>query len=641
MDTLFGVLGERLTARTVVLAAVVALAVFAFLGHRRWQDTSVECVRCHSDREKVTELGAPWAFVTEEAVRKESRHAHILCRDCHLGNGRARDKEAAHRGMLKMLLVSGTGEVVGRSRNYPYGLSRTGPEEIFAFLPKARGEDGWRFYPVRNILWHDRDPGTFNFDPDLAAKTCGKSGCHPAELRQFLKTPMGTNMRQRTMKTWREPYGPHNCGPSFADLPPGDVLRGAGFSFRNTEEIAKELNVPFTGKQAAAKQKFCNVCHTGCLDCHFQPGRERGTHHFSKRPVSESCAGFGRGTSVCHAGAMQSRRGGTYIGGDYSVPAGMAPDTHYREGFQCTDCHLTGERGMGDMERKADCRDCHQEVEEALAKSAHRNLSCAACHLGEVRGYQITVWGPGIVAGERNPFHKYLYYGTQKPPLLMKDRGGVWQPMKVWPHSVGNIKPEVPPSARLLYRWPKGESEDAYYVVGTVAAGANGNQLLWLEAERVSHPYGRARACASCHEREEQTVVSGWEFMDDQGAEPFRGSYRIVADGEGLRIGEMKTESPIRVAEGYTADDFAPWLRFRDVWRMPGDFAIRADSVKYREALRLFRQVRRETDALRACLKQTDAGKERRYRTFRGAVLHHPGGKEEGMRELSSLCGRE
>lgn len=630
-----GILSRRLVPATVLPAILVLLWFFAFLGHRAWLDSSAECVRCHGDQARLTRLGASWAYVTEEAMRKESRHPYILCRDCHLGNGRARDKDLAHRGMLKMLLVSDSGSLLERKSHYPYGLSRTGAERIFGFLPKKEENGEWLFYPVRNILWHDRNPESLNFDPALAAKTCGKPGCHPEELKQFLTTTMGTNRRQRTMKSWQEPYGPHNCGPSFADLPPPEVLGGAGLSFDNTAKVAGEMNLPFSRSQAVAKQKLCNVCHTGCLDCHYQPGDGNGVHNLVKKPGAESCAGFGRSTSMCHAGAMHSRRGGTYLGGDYAVPAGMSPDTHHRKGLHCTDCHLTGEKGMGDMERKADCRDCHRQVEEALAASVHRRLSCAACHISELGGYQITVWGPGLVGGEENPFHKYLYYGIQKPPLLMKDRTGIWQPMKVWPNSVGNIKPEVAASNRFLFRWPQGETADAYAVLGTVDIGSGDRHLPWLEAEQASHPFGKARECASCHEREAQSMVSRWEFADDQGAEPFQGGYRIVADSRELRIEGLKSDGPIHPQAGFSLADFAPWQDFASIWRVPGDFAIHTDQTKYQRELAAFTAVHRRIAALDRQRQGEEARQHRKYRALRNTVLHNPSGENGKLAGIS------
>jgi len=89
---------------------------------------------------------------------------------------------------------------------------------------------------IRNILWHDKDTNSFNFDPELAKKTCSKRGCHSEELKQFKTSIMARNFRQRTMKTWLKPYGPHNCGPSFADLPPQEVLKKLVLILPNTEK---------------------------------------------------------------------------------------------------------------------------------------------------------------------------------------------------------------------------------------------------------------------------------------------------------------------------------------------------------------------------------------------------------------------
>ena len=434
---------------------------------------------------------------------------------------------------------------------------------------------------------------------------------------------MATNLRQRTMKTWMDPYGPHNCGPSFADLPPREILQASGFDYQNTEKIRQNLNIPFTRKQAEDKQRICNTCHAGCLDCHFAPQADQ-SHRFSKTPKSESCSGFGR-SSICHSGSMESRRGETYVGGDYAIPSGMASDVHYKNNIHCIDCHATGKKGMGDMQRKADCQDCHMAIEEAHAKGIHKNLDCAACHVNALGGYQITIWGPGFFADTKNPFYKYgLYYGIQKPPILMKDQQGIWMPVKVMPHAVGNIKQKVQPSSQVNFRWPAGETRDAYYIVGTFdGLPENNNHLLWLEIQQTAHPFGKGRSCESCH-REQQTSMSTWEFLDGQGTEEtFTGAYEIVADPMGLFIQNMRNTSPIRVFEDYNLSDFASWVYLKDKWRMKGDFSIKTDESKYRLYLDKYQ-------TLAAKLKKIDQNVEtlnpktlRRYQNIKGAVLHN------------------
>ncbi len=411
------------------------------------------------------------------------------------------------------------------------------------------------------------------------------------------------------------------------------MLKSAGFSFRNTEEIAKEINVPFSKQQATDKQKFCNVCHAGCLDCHYEPDKEKGVHYFTNKPVSEGCAGYGRGTSACHSGSMQSRRGETYIGGDYSIPQGMEPDVHYKKKIHCIDCHTTGEKGMGDMQRKANCQDCHREIEEAHGKSIHKKLDCATCHINELRGYQIVIWGPGVVAGRENPFNKYsLYYGIQKPPILMKDQKGLWMPVKVFPHSVGNIKDDVKPSKGMEFRWAKGETRDPYYVVGTFSSSADNKHLLWIEIQQASHPYGKARRCKSCH-TETQRTTSTWEYMGEQGVlEPFRGGYDIEANAKGLKILNLINTTPIKVAPGYKREDFASWLFFRDKWQMPGDFSIKTDKDKFRKYWRLAASIDRGLRVLEGSTDRKDKKAQRHFGELKGVVLHNQDGAMELIR---------
>ncbi|HET6516203.1 MAG TPA: hypothetical protein VFG09_13665 [Thermodesulfovibrionales bacterium] len=625
-----GTVSSFMNRRTLFFFVLQFVLVISFLGYRSYKDSSAGCVACHGNKEKLQSLGYPQFYITQEMVERESNHPNVKCRECHLGDGRAMDTKQAHEGMLRPLFLSESGEILERKRVAPEALLPHGQDRIRELLPQNS--------IVRNILWHDRDPKTLNFDPEIAAKTCGKANCHPQELKQFRTTIMATNFRQRTMKTWLKPYGPHNCGPSFSDIPPLPYLKDAGFDFRNTEEIARDLNTGFSKEQAIAKQKFCNVCHAGCLDCHYAPNKEKGVHAFTKKPPSESCSGNGRGTSICHPGAMHSRRGETYIGGDYSIPTGMQPDVHYKKNIHCVDCHPTGEKGMGDMQRKATCQDCHLEIEEAHKKSIHKDLDCAACHVNELGGYQITIWGPGYVGEKPNPFKKYsLYYGIQRPPVLMKDQKGTWMPVKVWPHSVGNIKEDSEPSGRVLFRWPKGETRDAYAVMGTVDnLPANNKHLLWLEIEQASHPFGRSRSCESCHRTESQVSVSTWEFEDSQGAEPFRGTHRIVADAHSLRVEDMRNTTPITVLEGFRLEDFASWIYLKDRWKVPGDFSIKLDREKYGTSLKLFREIEKSLNHLDTQSKNFDKKMLRKYKEVKGMALHNP----EGERERLSAFGK-
>ncbi len=610
-----GIIKNRLF-QLVLLAQFVL--VISFLGYRDWRNSDVECVRCHSDKAKLQRLGYPDFYVTPQLVEKESKHKNLSCLDCHLGNGRAADRHEAHKGMLRAMFINEGGQVVNRLQVWRGPLVPR-DKSIRALLPRDN-------YDVRNLLWQDRNPKTFNFDPDIAKKTCAKPSCHPEELKQFRNSHMGANFRQRTMKTWLTPYGPHNCGPSFADLQPTGHLDGAGFDFKNTARIQKEVNVKFTRQQAIAKQKFCNVCHAGCLDCHYAPDARKGVHNFEKVPLARSCSGYGRGTSICHPGAMQSRRGETYIGGSYSIPEGMTPDVHYTKGLKCVDCHITGPKGMGDIVRNAVCQDCHIEAEDNLAKSVHKDLDCATCHISELRGYQLTMWGKGYVEEKPNPFNKFsLYYGIQKPPIIIKDQKGRWMPVKIWPHSLEDFARVVPPSPHIMFRWPDGQTRDAYYIVGTITnAPAGNNYLLWLEIEQAAHPYGKARPCASCHNGGRgQVATSTWQFMDDQGSLPFNGTHKVVADKNGIRIEGLRNTTPIKVLEGSSIADFASWVYFRNAWKMPGDFAITEDPVKYKKELALTMKAEREIKEIERHSAGFDKKKRIEFKRLKEAVFHN------------------
>ncbi len=338
---------------------------------------------------------------------------------------------------------------------------------------------------------------------------------------------------------------------------------------------------------------------------------------------------------------MQSRRGETYIGGDYSIPTGMEPDVHYKKDIHCADCHSTGVRGMGDMQRKAHCQDCHIEIEEAHAASIHRNLDCSTCHINELRGYQVVIWGPGEVAGKANPFKKYsLYYGIQKPPILMKDQKGRWMAVKVFPHSVGNMANDVGPSGKVQFRWPGGETRDPYYIVGTFSAPSNNKHLLWLEIQQASHPYGKGRSCGSCH-GDRQVTTSRWEYMDDQGAAaPFAGGYRIVADKDGLRVVDLRSTSEIKPAPGYKPEDFAAWLYFRDKWSMPGDFSISTEKEKYARYLSLSKKMEVELREMEKRVGKDDKRAQKRFKELRGVVRHNEDKAPDAIGAFREKAGR-
>jgi hypothetical protein len=203
-------------------------------------------------------------------------------------------------------------------------------------------------------------------------------------------------------------------------------------------------------------------------------------------------------------------------------------------------------------------------------------MTCASCHVRRLGGYQHTTWGPGKIFKRSNPFKKYsLYYGVLEPPLLMRDQEGTWTAYKVWGNSVGNVRETVEPSTGVVFRWPDGETRDAYALLGTFDGLPAGNRhLAWIQFDQASHPLGPSRDCDSCHGGSAQRVLSSWKYVDFQGARPFSGSHTVIADGDGPRIGEMVIDGEIEVREGARLSDFAAWTFIGERWKTAGDFAV-------------------------------------------------------------------
>ncbi|HET6363473.1 MAG: cytochrome c3 family protein [Nitrospirota bacterium] len=343
---------------------------------------------------------------------------------------------------------------------------------------------------------------------------------------------------------------------------------------------------------------------------------------------------------------MERRRGDSYLGKEFSEPSGLPEDVHVRKKLGCVDCHQTGPGGMGHIERKATCQDCHIEVEQAMAASVHKNVTCEACHVKILGGYEMTSWGPGMIESRPNPFKKYsLYYGPQGPPILIKDQKGIWIPTKIWPNSVGGIKENIAAKPGLTFRWPKGETHDAYALLGTFAfPGGNNNYLAWIQVEQVAHPLGKSRTCRGCHDSTEQVSSVTWRYFDAQGAEPFTGSQKVVADKNGIHVKDIKATSKIELMKDGKIENFAAWLRLGDIWKTSGDFSIpKSDPAKYRNLDKGIRDALARLDVIDRKLKAREAKGEdvkklrRRWKEARAAAVHEPGSARELLAETSQL----
>ncbi|HTG01409.1 MAG TPA: cytochrome c3 family protein [Nitrospirota bacterium] len=536
------------------------------------------CLACHGDAGNMTDLGYPHLTITAEQAQKQTRMT-ASCTACHLGNPAASTREEAHKGLLRAFYVKNKKfEATTRDKLIvfaPGWFEPRGKNPMISLLPLVEKDGKLVKDPdVQTMLYHDKNPNDLSCNYPALEQTCGT--CHRKEVDEFRKTAMGHNAKQRQYRTWTdEKRGPHNCGVWFVD----------GYA-----DIVKNTKVPFTPEQAAVNQKACNTCHVGCLDCHYTPSTanpahpDLGQHTFSKKVSALTCYGDGRG-SICHAGPEDRRRGGGYIGGAFSTPVGSEADVHFAKKIECTDCHDTAAQDRkllhGQVKRQVNCTKCHNRELKAVAASVHHNVSCEACHTHDVGAYAATFWGPGVIGGVQTPFYKYKdYYGIMKYPVLIRNQKGVWIPVKPYPMAVlnqktaGNLKPGL--AWRFPATLPDLERTDDAYAFVDLAEGLPGNDyaLLWIQMDKVSHKYGKARPCESCHTADNgqrQEVL--WKYSD-QGAEPFDGRHVVTANSKGLFITDMEPVGQIKVREGWKLEDFAPWMYLKDAWKVKGNFAI-------------------------------------------------------------------
>jgi hypothetical protein len=193
--------------RGMIILIIQFVLLLIFLHYYSGYQSSEKCVSCHADTVRMTKLGAPQFVMTREQVQKESRHPNTECRDCHLGNGLSEDPVKAHKGMLKLIVLDNELNIMPR-KGHVERLLPSGDDRQRNMLPRLA--DGSFDYDVGTLMWHDRDPVTLGYDPAIARKTCGKAACHPDQVSQFDTSIMGSNFRQRSMRTWNDIHGPNN-----------------------------------------------------------------------------------------------------------------------------------------------------------------------------------------------------------------------------------------------------------------------------------------------------------------------------------------------------------------------------------------------------------------------------------------------
>jgi len=203
-----GKLWKSFGSRTGMAILIAQLAlVLLFIYFYSTYHSSDKCVSCHADKTRMTKLGYPEFVMTREQVQKESRHPNTECRDCHLGNGLSDDPAWAHKGILKLIVLDNDLNIMPR-KGHVKQLLPSGDDRQRNMLPRL--PDGELDYDVGTLLYHDRNLNTLGYDPAIAARTCGKSACHPDEVKQFNTSIMASNFRQRSMRVWNDIHGPNN-----------------------------------------------------------------------------------------------------------------------------------------------------------------------------------------------------------------------------------------------------------------------------------------------------------------------------------------------------------------------------------------------------------------------------------------------
>ncbi|RLG58210.1 MAG: hypothetical protein DRN88_01300 [Candidatus Hydrothermarchaeota archaeon] len=505
------------------------------------------CVFCHGNYTKMQELGFPQFHVTNQDVWNQSGMFRLgiggpRCYDCHLGDKDNFTVKGSHKGVLKLLVIS-------MDRLLPVDRHKVLPSLIpqqkripSMLLPRGKN--------IKTLLYHDRDPRTLAYSIEIANKTCGK--CHVEEVKSFSRSNMGVQNLSRRYSSFTSP-APHNCG-----------------YWNHNYSIMNELTVEYTKEQVDVLQRKCEQCHTSCLDCHYAPFEAK--HKFRRIPSPRSCSSGG-GRGICHNGAEEHRRGAGYFREEASLPY-LPSDVHVKLNLTCLDCHKFENH---EILRKADCKDCHKKAEEELKKSVHSKLSCEACHITKIGGYQLVFWAPGVQFGIATPLAKIIYYGKYDLPLLIKDENGIWVPVKPVPHAVENINACLPETKVSFRDFPDRSSRDAY----AIEACFN-NTLFWIHMDKCSHGLREARNCSSCHSGE-QKIISTWsmEGVHYPIKKPFAGKTIVVGNSSGLFI-KIFNITEISKEDLTNAWDFAPWIT-HSYWKIEGDFSIVKKSDKCRE----------------------------------------------------------
>jgi len=117
------------------MKSVIAVVLLLVTAGTAWGfDPESGCVACHGNQGKMKELGAEAMYLDPARVDQEvNMQGKPTCVDCHLGDPKALDKEAAHQGVLRPFLVGAGKKLKGEA------ISREAAGAIQPLKPKGEG----------------------------------------------------------------------------------------------------------------------------------------------------------------------------------------------------------------------------------------------------------------------------------------------------------------------------------------------------------------------------------------------------------------------------------------------------------------------------------------------------------------------
>ncbi len=283
-------------------------------------------------------------------------------------------------------------------------------------------------YAVDKSMAHENmvlNPASYPF----VEKTCGKSNCHPDQVKRVKNSIMATN--RGIINTLRYQWGEVESTFDTLDI----------YSIKNTS----------MSPAISHYRKFCSTCHIwkklhdlpgeigsrggGCIDCHLE--KKHGHNGLTVKIRSRQCIkchNRSARTGLSYRGIFESEGYGTPFyrgrpnrkrklsGGRFFRR--LLPDIHYEYGLECIDCHTS--RGlMGDgsshyhVEDQVEisCQDCHDPIFEEVSDGD------SAMILASLNGLKLEA-GDSVAITRKSHFPLYNVHLKDGDVLLIRKIDG-------------------------------------------------------------------------------------------------------------------------------------------------------------------------------------------------------------------------